>query len=156
MALVAFVFAAVMMIAEGLEKTLVDTGFPDNVIVIRASAETEVSSAIERASAAIIEVQPEVELNSLGEPLAAKETLVLVNLPKRDGDKPSHVAVRGFGPQSLNLRPQIKLIAGRIPRPGSREVMAKKSISESIKGASMGGALDFALSRWDEIGRAHV
>jgi putative ABC transport system permease protein len=152
MALVAFVFAAVLMLAEGLEKTLVDTGVPDNVIVIRASAETEVSSVIDRGSASIIEVQPEVAQNSLGELLATKEILVLVNLTKKGTHKPAHVVVRGVGPQALNLRPQIKLIAGRIPRPGSREVMAGKSISESIKGASLGGTLDFALSRWDVVG----
>ncbi len=152
MALVAFVFAAVLMLAEGLEKTLVDTGAPDNAIILRASAETEVSSVIDRQSAAIIEVQPEVAQNSLGEPLAAKEALVLVNLPKRDADKPAHVVVRGVGPQALNLRPQITLIAGRIPRPGSREVMAGRSIAEAIKGVSLGGRLDFALTRWDVVG----
>jgi len=32
MALVVFVFAAILMLAEGLQKTLIDTGSYDNVV----------------------------------------------------------------------------------------------------------------------------
>ncbi len=35
MALVVFVFAVVLMMAAGLQKTLVETGSPDNVVVVR-------------------------------------------------------------------------------------------------------------------------
>ena len=38
LALVVFVFAAVLMLAHGLERTLVTTGEPDNVLVVRRSA----------------------------------------------------------------------------------------------------------------------
>ncbi|MFH0958591.1 MAG: ABC transporter permease, partial [Pseudomonadota bacterium] len=66
MALVTFVFSAVMMLAQGLEQTLVDSGSPNNVIALRGAAETEVSSSIERKQADIIEIQPEVEQDSTG------------------------------------------------------------------------------------------
>lgn len=152
MALVTFVFAAVLMLAEGLEKTLVDTGSPDNAIVLRGSAETEVSSIVSRDSAAIIEVQPEVVLDSASQPVAAKECLVLVTLPKRGTDKPTNVVVRGIGPRSLELRRQVSLVAGREPRPGSRDVIAGKSIAERIKSAGLGGKVHFALADWDVVG----
>ncbi|MFW6325024.1 MAG: ABC transporter permease, partial [Desulfovibrionales bacterium] len=42
MALVVFVFAAMVMLAKGLEKTLVETGTEGNVVVLRRSAESEV------------------------------------------------------------------------------------------------------------------
>ena len=118
MALVAFVFAAVLMLAEGLEQTLVDTGSPDNAIVLRAAAETEVSSSVSREQGAIAEVQPEVTQTAGSEPIAARETLVLVTLKKKGTDKPTNVVVRGIGPHSMLLRPQVKLLAGRFPKPG--------------------------------------
>jgi len=37
-ALVVFVFAAVLMLAHGIQKTLVATGMPDNVIIARKAA----------------------------------------------------------------------------------------------------------------------
>ena len=51
MALVVFVFATVLMLEEGLRKTLVETGSYDNVVIIRRSSQTEVQSVIDRAQA---------------------------------------------------------------------------------------------------------
>jgi putative ABC transport system permease protein len=152
MALVTFVFAAVLMLSHGLQQTLIDTGSPDNAIVLRGGAETEVSSVIDRGSASLIEVQPEVVQDGRGESIASKEALVLVTLPKRATNAPTNVVVRGVGPQAMNLRPQVKLIAGRNFRPGSREVIAGKSIAETINGGSLGETLSFALSRWHVVG----
>jgi hypothetical protein len=75
MALVVFVFATVLMLEEGLRRTLVDTGSPDNVVVTRRSAGTEVQSVIDREQAAIVENQPEVANGIDGARLASKETI---------------------------------------------------------------------------------
>ena len=83
MALVVFVFAAILMLAQGLQKTLVETGSYDNVIVIRKGSTTEVQSGVDRLQAAIIEAEPEVAMGADGKPLLAKEMLVLVTLPRR-------------------------------------------------------------------------
>ncbi len=152
MALVTFVFAAVLMLAEGLEKTLIDTGSPENVIVLRGSAETEVSSVIDRDSAHIICVQPEAAQDLRGDSLAAKETLVLVTLPKAGTGTPTNVVVRGVGPHSMDLRPRLNIIAGRNLRPGSREVIAGRSAANAIQGGSIGSTLNFALSEWRIVG----
>lgn len=152
MALVTFVFAAVLMLARGLEQTLVDTGSPDNAVVLRAASETEVSSVIDRASADIVVIQPQVAQTAKGDPIASKETLVLVTLAKKDANKPANVVIRGTGQQAMNLRPQVKLIAGRNIRPGTHEVLAGKSIAERIQGASLGGTLSFAMTEWTIVG----
>jgi putative ABC transport system permease protein len=152
MALVTFVFVAILMLAQGLEQTLVDTGSPDNAIVLRAAADTEVSSAVDRDAAAIVTVQPEVEQTSRGEPITSKEALVLVTLQKKSGNKPANVVVRGTGPLSMRLRPQVQMIAGRPPNPGSREVMAGKSIHDSVQGTSIGDTVHFALAQWTVVG----
>jgi putative ABC transport system permease protein len=62
MALVVFVFASIIMLAEGLKKTLVETGSSDNVVILRKSAETEVQSRIDRHQASILETLPEISL----------------------------------------------------------------------------------------------
>lgn len=152
MALVVFVFATVLMLEEGLRKTLVDTGSYDNVIVIRRSAQTEVQSAIDRVQASLIESQPEVALGGDGERMVSKETIVLVNLNKRDSDKPTNVMVRGVGPRSLTLRPQVKIIAGRMFRPGASEIVAGRNAAERFKGAGIGETLWFGQREWQVVG----
>ncbi|MFA6223455.1 MAG: FtsX-like permease family protein [Desulfomonilaceae bacterium] len=152
MALVTFVFSAVMMLASGLEQTLVDTGSPENVIVLRGGAETEVSSSIERAQADVVTSQPEVIYDSRGDPVAAKETLVLVTLPKRGTGNPTNVVVRGTGTHSMELRSQIKIVSGRVPNPGTHEVMVGQNIANSIKSAALGDNLKFAMVGWKVVG----
>ena len=152
MALVVFVFAATMMLAEGLQKTLVETGSYDNVVVIRKSANSEVQSGVERGQAAIVESLPEVATGPDGRPLLDKELVVLINLTKRGTDKPANVVIRGVGPDGLALRPQVRLVAGRMPRPGSAEVIAGKNIAERFQGGGIGESIRFGMRDWTVVG----
>ncbi len=152
MALVVFVFAAILMLAEGLQKTLVETGSYDNVVVIRKSANSEVQSGVERSQASIVESQPEVAIGENGQPLLAKELVVLINLPKRGTNKPANVVIRGVGAGCSPLRPQVRLIEGRMPRPGSAEVIAGKSIAKRFQGGGIGETLRFGMRDWTVVG----
>ena len=152
MGLVVFVFAATLMLAEGLQQTLVQTGSPDNVVVLRKAANSEVQSGVERAQASLLESQPEVAIGPDGKPLLAKELVVLINLRKRGGNKPANVVIRGVTATSLQLRPAIRLKDGRMPRPGSAEVIAGASIARRFKGGGMGETLRFGMRDWRVVG----
>jgi len=152
MALVVFVFAAVLMLAEGLQKTLVKTGYYDNVVVIRKAAESEVQSGVERQQASIVETQPEVAIGKDGKRLLAKELVVLITLPKRGTDKPSNVTIRGIEEYSMILRPQVKLVEGRMPRPGLAEIVAGSSIAKRFQGGGIGETLRFGMRDWTVVG----
>jgi putative ABC transport system permease protein len=152
MALVVFVFAAILMLSEGLRKTLVETGSYDNVVVIRKASVSEVQSGVNRLQASIVETQPEIALGSEGQRLLAKELVVLITLPRRGSDKPANVVIRGIGGSSLALRPQVKLIEGRMPRQGSSEIIAGQSIAKRFKGGGVGETLRFAMRDWTVVG----
>jgi ABC-type antimicrobial peptide transport system permease subunit len=152
MALVVFVFAATLMLAAGLRKTLVETGSPDNVVVIRKASQSEVQSGVDRGQAAVIETQPEIAVGTDGRQLLAKEIVVLISLPKRGTDKPSNVVIRGVSVTSLALRPQVKLVEGHMPRPGSSEVIAGQSVAKRFKGGGIGETLRFGMRDWTVVG----
>ena len=152
MALVVFVFATVLMLEEGLRKTLVDTGSADNAVVIRRSAGNEVQSSVGRDQAAIVENQAEVAYGSDGTRLASKETVVLITLFKRGSDKSSNVLIRGMGQAGIEMRPQVKIAEGRMFRPGSTEIIAGKSIAERYQGAGIGETLRFGQREWTIVG----
>jgi ABC-type antimicrobial peptide transport system permease subunit len=152
MALVVFVFASILMLSAGLEKTLIETGSEDNVIVTRKSANSEVQSGIERSQAAIVESLPGIATDRDGGPLLAKELVVLISLPKRDSAKPANVVIRGISPASIKLRPQVRLQEGRFPNPGSTEIMAGSSIAKRFKGAGVGESLRFGMRDWTVVG----
>lgn len=151
MALVVFVFAAVLMLAEGLRQTLVATGSFDNAMVLRAGSETEVQSAIDRTQAAIISSQPEIAPGPEGS-LVAAEAIILVNLIKRGTGKPGNVMIRGVQPASFGLRREVHLAQGRWFRPGSNEIVAGAQIAERFQGAALGETLRFAMRDWRVVG----
>ena len=152
MALVIFVFAAVLMLSEGLRRTLVATGSYDNVIVLRAGSESEVQSAVDRNQAGIIGAQPEVALDQEGRRLAADEAIVLINLPRRGSGLPGNVIIRGVQPVSRELRREVRLGAGRFLKPGSNEIVAGAQIARRYQGAGLGETLRFAMREWRVVG----
>ena len=152
MALVVYVFATVLMLAAGLEKTLVSTGAEDNVVVIRRGAQTEVQSGVDRRQASIIESLPDVATGQAGERLISKEPVVLINLPKRNTGKAANVVIRGVTPAGLALRPQVQIVEGRMFRPGTSEVIAGRSIANGFKGAGIAETLRFASRDWTVVG----
>ncbi|MGB7574471.1 MAG: ABC transporter permease [Thermodesulfobacteriota bacterium] len=152
MALVVFVFAAILMLAEGLRKTLVETGSYDNVVVVRKGSTSEVMSGVPRLQASIVETQPEVATGAEGQMLLAKEMVVLIALPKRGTNALSNVVIRGMGASSLALRPQVRLVDGRMPVPGLSEIIAGRSIAERFKGGGIGEILRFGMRDWRIVG----
>ena len=152
MALVVYVFATVLMLAAGLEATLVTTGQPDNVVVIRRAAQTEVQSGVDRTQAGVVESLPDIAVGGDGQKLVSKEVVVLINLPKRESGKPSNVVIRGVTPVGIDLRPQVKLVEGRMFRPGTAEVIAGRSIASRFQGAGLGETLRFASADWTVVG----
>jgi putative ABC transport system permease protein len=152
MALVVYVFATVLMLSAGLEQTLVATGQDDNVVVIRGGSQTEVQSGIARAHAGVVESLPEIALGADGRPMVSKEPVVLINLPKRSNGKAANVVIRGVTPAGLTLRPQVKLVEGRMFRSGTAEVIAGRSIADGFQGAGLGETLRFASRDWTIVG----
>lgn len=152
MALVVFVFATILMLAQGLQRTLVETGSYDNAVIIRKGSGSEVQSWIDRAQAGIIETDPIVATGTEGKRLVARELVVLIGLPKKDTGKVSNVTIRGISEASLALRPQVVLIRGRMPKMGSSEVIVGSSVARRFEDADLGGELRFGMRQWSIVG----
>ena len=152
MALVVFVFAAVLMLDAGLKHTLVSTGSYDNAIFLRQSSQTEIQSSVYRDQASLIETLPDVAHDIDGKPLVSKETLVLTQIPKRGSDRPQNVVVRGLPPLGFTLRPQVRIIDGRAFRAGTSEIVVGHSIADGFEGVDIGQQLRFAGREWTVVG----
>lgn len=153
MGLVIFVFATVLMLAEGLQQALITSGSPENAIFIRRSSETEVQSIVERKDAAILESLPQVATDGTGRKLAARELVVLISLPARETGAIANVPVRGVTHGvSLQLRSQVKILAGREFEQGSSEVLIGRSIARKFRGGGLGSSINFGGRTWTVSG----
>ena len=152
MALVVYTFATVLMMSEGIRATLVATGRPDNVIALRKGSPSEISSGVDRTQAAVLASLPGIARGADGQRLASAETVVLNALPKKDSAKAGNLTMRGTSAAGLALRPQVQLVAGRMFRPGSAEIIVGRAVSEGFAGALLGQSLRFAGREWRIVG----
>ncbi len=153
-ALVAFVFTAVLMLANGVKDTLVATGSDENAIVLRKSAESETLSIITFDEANNIGAQPQIAVGADGQPLLTKEVLTMINL-KKHGANPedlSNVAVRGVTPDGVLLRPQVKMTSGRMFNFGASELIVGNEIADRFDGMDIGNSIKFAGREWKIVG----
>lgn len=152
MALVVFVFTAVLMLDAGLRATMVSTGSPDNVLVIRSGSGTEIQSSIDADQLGVLESLPHVALGPDGQLMAARECVVLYSLVKKQTGVPTNVTIRGSTQTGLALRPQVQLVAGRMFRPGANEIIVGASLAKSFAGVEIGQTLGFARREWQIVG----
>ncbi len=153
MALVVYVFATVLMMSEGIRATLVATGQPDNLIVLRKGAGAEINSAVERSQAAILASMPGIATDAEGNALLSGEPVVLISLPKRSNGKASNVSVRGVSRHGFALRPDLRIVEGRAFRPGTSEIVVGRAVANQFAGIEIGRSLRFAGREWQIVGR---
>lgn len=151
-ALVVFVFSAVLMMANGVQKTLRSTGSDDNLIVVRKAALSEIMSIIDREAAGIMVNLPQVMRFPDGTPMTSKEVVVIINLNKLGSAGISNVTVRGVEEAAFQLRPQVRIVEGRTFRWGSREVIAGAGITHRFAGAQIGEKVKFGGDFWTVVG----
>jgi ABC-type antimicrobial peptide transport system permease subunit len=151
-ALVVFVFSAVLMMANGVQKTLRSTGSDDNLIVVRKAALSEIMSIIDREAAGIMVNLPQVTHFPDGRPMSSKEVVVIINLNKLGSAGISNVTVRGVEEAAFQLRPQVRIVEGRTFRWGAREVIAGAGITHRFAGAQIGEKVKFGGDFWTVVG----
>lgn len=152
-ALVVFVFAAVLMMAYGIQKTLVATGSETNVLVTRKSANGEISSIIDRQTANVMLTLPEIAHDAAGKPLVTTDAVAIINLNKKgENGGMSNIAVRGISASAFAIRPNVKLKEGRMFAWGTRELIVGVAVSKRFVGASIGDKIRVSGDEWTIVG----
>jgi putative ABC transport system permease protein len=150
-ALVVAVFLCVMSLAEGLTRVFKSSGSERNIIVLRQNSQSEIQSGVTRDQVPLIMTLPGVERDVDGSPLASPELVVGLNLEKIEGGA-SIVTLRGISEKGPILRPNFKLIEGRMFRPGLSEVIVSKGISRRFKNCRVGDTIRFGSYQWNVVG----
>lgn len=146
-ALVVFVVAASMMLTAGIKKTLASTGAPDAAIVIRNGSDAELASSVEVSSLPLILAAPGVRKGADGKPLGEGEIVVVAAMEKLGADGVTNVTLRGVPETALAFHPEVKVVEGVAPRPGTDEVMVGQSIRGRIKGLELGQTFELKKNR---------
>lgn len=143
-ALTVAVFVCMLAMFNGLESTYIDTGDPRNLLLIRQGSQSETNSWFDREAKRVVETFQDVER-------AAGEIIVVVNRPRITGES-TNVMIRGIADTSMALRPKIKLVDGQMFKPGLREIIVSRSISNRFKDARIGDSMKIGRTSWKVTG----
>ncbi len=145
-ALVVFVFAAAQMLGEGAERAMLASGRDDTVIVLRKGSDAELSSGIANNDYKKLGDRPEVaQVGGVG---AIGEIVIVITAELADGSGGiSNVLVRGMPAEGIAFRPEVKLVSGRAPKPGTNEVIVGRAISGRFQGVGPGGSFELRRNR---------
>jgi putative ABC transport system permease protein len=146
------VLVALLAMAAGFAATLQQSGSEDTAIVLRAGAQTELNSVIGHDTVALISQLPMVRHTATGQPIASSELVVVAALPKRSTGLDANVEVRGVSEHAWELRPKLRLIAGRKFSPGLRELIVGKRAREQFAGVEIGSTLKLNGEPWQVVG----
>ena len=147
------VFTALLAMSEGFSSTLAATGSRDIALVMRGGSEVEVNSALGRDEVDLIKLAPGIRKGSDGKPLASGEVLVIGERSRKDDPGTSaNITVRGVEPTGLVLRPRLKVIEGRMFKPGLRELIVGRGVARQYDNAGVGRTIRMRGSEWTVVG----
>jgi len=87
-----------------------------------------------------------------GARMVSKEAVLLIALAKHGASAPVNIPVRGMGAEGLSLRPQVRIVSGRMFQHGATEVVVGSSVAERFERAGLGQTLRFAARDWTVVG----
>ncbi len=145
--LVVFVLSAAMMLAAGVKKTLVVSGRDDTAIVLRKGSDSELGSVIDAAEVNRILAAPGVRHDGKDQPMGAGEVVVVGAMEKLGTNGVANVQIRGVTDAAKELRPEVRIVEGRPPRPGSDEVLVGKRIRGRFQGTQLGQSFELRKNR---------
>lgn len=131
MALASAVLVSVLALREGIASAFASAGSDSVAVLVRRGSTAEVHGGLDTDMARLAGTLDGV----LG---ASRELVVLVGLERRKDGLASNALVRGMDPAGFALRPGFRLVAGRLPYPGSPEAIASRRLASRFRGLGLG------------------
>jgi putative ABC transport system permease protein len=147
------VFTALLAMAVGFESTLKAAGRTDVVLVMRGGSDAEINSGLDRDSVDLIKQGPGIKTGADGKPIASAEMMVIAELVRKgDVSDGANITLRGVEPAAFTLRPQLKIVAGRMFNTGVRELIVGRGVQGQFQGAEVGKVIRMRGSDWKVVG----
>lgn len=150
-ALAVIATAVFLALLSSLSRTLVSTGSPDNLVVLRKGSDNDGSSLLTLEAYQAIRYLDGIARDAQGLPEVSPEMVVQPTVWTRSGVR-ENVLVRGVEPMALVVHDQVRVVEGRMFRPSSGEIVLGRGTVGRYVGAELGGVMPFGRGRWRVVG----
>jgi putative ABC transport system permease protein len=146
------VLVSVLAMGAGFRHTLADSGRDDRVIILRGGSDAELNSNLTRTDIDTIGNAPGLAKDAEGKALLSSELVTVVNVPKIDTGTDANVTMRGVGLKLAEVRPELKIVSGKVFRPAVRELIAGVGAAKLFRGLTVGSVLRLRNADWTVTG----
>jgi putative ABC transport system permease protein len=150
-ACVVTVLISVLAMAVGFDRTVQGDARPDRVVLLTKGMDTEGQSALSREDVGLIQSAPGIKKTAEGKPILSAEVVLVAPVIRRNGSD-AYITLRGAGERLLDLRPELKIVSGRMFKPGLRELIVGNAAHMQFQGLELGGSLRLPEGDWTIVG----
>jgi ABC-type lipoprotein release transport system permease subunit len=150
-ALAVIASAVFLALLSSLQETLVSTGSPANLVVLRKGSDNDGSSMLTLEAYQAIRYFDGIARDAEGNPVASPEMVVQPTVWTTTGVR-ENVLARGVEPMAFLVHDQVHVAEGRMFRPSSGEVVIGRGTVGRYQGAELGAEMPFGRRRWRVVG----
>jgi len=150
-AAVVLVFAAVLSMAKGFERTMIAAGADDTAIIMRNGSTSELNSGLSNEQVLIIADAPGV-LKDGDTTIMSAELYVVVDVKKRSNNTEANVPFRGIQAGGFQVRKNVEILDGRMFEEGKNEIVVGRSAQQEFLGLETGSTIRFGQTEWQIVG----
>jgi putative ABC transport system permease protein len=135
-----------------IQSAIMTAGREDRALVTRKGSTSELESAIPPRVREIAVSLPEVARNAEGTPHVSEEFVRVLDI-RNGGEQPlSSFPIRGVSGDPSIVRPEIRIVAGRMFEPGRHELVLGQAVAAAIKSHRVGSSIDMNNVQWQVVG----
>jgi len=139
---------SILSMSAGFLRTMAATGSPVRAIIMSDGALGEWGSTLAHGQAATIADMPGVRRDSEGKPIVSADYVGYAVVPKKSDGLDAYLSVRGVSAESPRLRPEIRLVSGRMFRPGQYEIIVGRAAQAQFDGLKEGDHVSMPAGDW--------
>jgi putative ABC transport system permease protein len=85
-------------------------------------------------------------------PIASAELFVIVGHPTKKDPSDANVPLRGVSAAALKVRPDVKIVEGRMFTAGTNEIVVGRAASQQFAGLTVGSSTNWGQNTWHVVG----
>jgi len=150
-ALVVIACTLFMSLISSLKSTLVSTGNPLNLVVLRKGSDNDGSSQVALEAYQAIRFFDGIARDEIDRPLVSPELVVQPFFHTHEGGR-ENVLVRGVEAAALRVHDDVHITEGRMFTPSSGEAIIGRGVVGRYVGTRLGEQLSFGRRTWNVVG----
>jgi putative ABC transport system permease protein len=145
------VLSSLLALSHGARNLAYQGLEPNEYVVLSSGAQGSMQSVLSREEVDTIEQAPGIKRSRDGRRFAMASTMVSVDAIRSNGTR-GGVALVGWTKGEALFNPDLKLLAGRMYRPGVHELIVSEPISKMYRGLALGDHITLRGTEWTVVG----